>query len=345
MVGTPQITSPANGLVTNQAAVTVEGTSVDGATVTVYNGGTAAGSATAEGGRFAIPVTLNEGDNSLTAAATVAAGETRPSAPVVVSLDTVAPSLTVTTPTDGLVTNREVLTVSGTAADDHMAAVTVNGEPAALASGAFSQKVILSEGSNDVTVMATDLASNSTAAELHVTLDSTAPALSDVLPASDVTLTEGESTTISFRSEPGLPQVGYRIILTGGASSNPTAMGAPNMTETAPGLYEGTYTAPSGTTFSAATVSVWASDAAGNYAEANAAGRLTVTTPNQAPVAQITLPKNMKVDRPVTFDGSKSSDPDGTIVSYVWTFLEQGQTLEGPRPPSPTRPRAPTRCS
>ncbi len=44
---------------------------------------------------------------------------------------------------------------------------------------------------------------------------------------------------------------------------------------------------------------------------------VTVTAPNQAPVAAFTsVPTNLSV----AFDGSTSADPDGTVASYAWTF-------------------------
>ena len=50
--------------------------------------------------------------------------------------------------------------------------------------------------------------------------------------------------------------------------------------------------------------------------------QVTITAaPNQAPVASFTYsPPSPLVGSPVRFDGSASSDPDGTIVSYNWSF-------------------------
>ncbi len=42
--------------------------------------------------------------------------------------------------------------------------------------------------------------------------------------------------------------------------------------------------------------------------------------PNQAPVAQFTGPTTGTVGTAVTFNGTGSNDPDGTIASYAWTF-------------------------
>jgi hypothetical protein len=49
---------------------------------------------------------------------------------------------------------------------------------------------------------------------------------------------------------------------------------------------------------------------------------------NQAPTAVINAPTTGAVGAPLTFNGSASSDPDGTIVSYAWTF-GNGQSATG----------------
>jgi mono/diheme cytochrome c family protein len=48
----------------------------------------------------------------------------------------------------------------------------------------------------------------------------------------------------------------------------------------------------------------------------------------QPPTAQISAPQSASVNQTVTFDGSGSYDPDGTIVSYAWDFGD-GHTSTG----------------
>jgi PKD domain len=64
----------------------------------------------------------------------------------------------------------------------------------------------------------------------------------------------------------------------------------------------------------------------------SAEGILTVSASggptNQAPTASITGPTTGTVGVPVTFSGSQSNDPDGSIVSFAWAFGD-GQTGTG----------------
>lgn len=60
--------------------------------------------------------------------------------------------------------------------------------------------------------------------------------------------------------------------------------------------------------------------------------RVTVSnsgTPNLPPTARISAPASATVNSSVTFSGTQSSDPDGTIQSYVWAFGD-GTSATGP---------------
>lgn len=331
-VGIPTITKPANGLVTNQVSQVVEGTSVNGATVRLSLDGTVVGESAVAGGQFSIPVTLHDGDNALTVTAVVPTGETRPSAPVTVTVDRVAPTLTVTSPVNGTRTNRETIAVTGQAADAHLHQVKVNGQVATLAGdGSFSHQIILAEGTNVIAIEAFDSAGNSTRVDRQVTRDTTAPTLSNIQPATNVTLNSGQSVTISFDSEAGMTQVGYRIVLSMPTSNGGSVNTDPvNMREVSAGHYEGTWTAPANTQFSGAAIQVWAVDAAGNRTEATAAGRLSVGMTNSAPTAKIILPNgDLKKNKDLVFNGSQSTASDGRIVRYVWTWGDGTVNTEG----------------
>ena len=104
------------------------------------------------------------------------------------TIDTVPPTLNLTSPADGLITNKSTIVVSGTTNDATSSPVTVkvtvnngtaqNAEVAA--NGSFSINVTLTEGSNTIKVVATDSAGKSTTIERTVTLDTAAPKITAV---------------------------------------------------------------------------------------------------------------------------------------------------------------------
>lgn len=90
---------------------------------------------------------------------------------VVVCKDTVPPFLTVMSPDDGATVATGSVVVAGTATDDGvgMASTTINGATVGLASGgSFSMAVNLSEGLNEITILATDKAGNQATQTLKI---------------------------------------------------------------------------------------------------------------------------------------------------------------------------------
>ena len=60
----------------------------------------------------------------------------------------------------------------------------------------------------------------------------------------------------------------------------------------------------------------------------------TIGLGNQAPIADADNPYNGTVNEPIQFDGSGSSDPDGTIDAYKWDFGD-GSSGTGATSPTP----------
>ena len=119
-------------------------------------------------------VKINASDNDGNAATQVS---------VQFKIDTVPPTLTVSAPADKYITNNKSLIVSGTTNDatSSPVVVKVNGTAVTVASnGTFSTTVTLTEGSNTITVVATDSAGKSTTITRTVTLDTKAPTISAV---------------------------------------------------------------------------------------------------------------------------------------------------------------------
>lgn len=102
--------------------------------------------------------------------------------------DTVAPTLNVTAPAAGLITNSAACTVAGTTNDATSSPVTVSitlngasqGTAAVGTGGAWSKSITLAEGSNTIAVTAADAAGKTTIVTRTVTLDTSAPVISAV---------------------------------------------------------------------------------------------------------------------------------------------------------------------
>jgi len=111
-------------------------------------------------GRFTTTVTLTEGANTLNATVTDAVSNTT-AITRTVNLDTVPPTLTMTAPRDGLFTNTDVVSVTGST--EVTASLTVSGTLSTVQpDGSFTAWTLLKRGENIIPVIATDAASNST---------------------------------------------------------------------------------------------------------------------------------------------------------------------------------------
>lgn len=108
---------------------------------------------------------------------------------VAFKIDTVPPTLNITSPAAGLITNNPKVTVNGTTNDVTSSPVTVtvklNSDTAAAvtvaANGTFSKELTLTEGTNTITIVARDSAGKETTITRTVTLDTKAPTISDVV--------------------------------------------------------------------------------------------------------------------------------------------------------------------
>lgn len=123
------------------------------------------------GGALTIQQTFSIATTQAAVAALAAQAEDQQDVPVV-AISAPANGATVTTPT---------VTVTGTATDRNVAAVSVNGQPAAVgAGGAFSAQVGLKVGPNTLTATATDAAGNQGSASMTVAYQLPAPKLTMV---------------------------------------------------------------------------------------------------------------------------------------------------------------------
>lgn len=120
-------------------------------------------------------IEINAQDNDGNAATAISASYT---------VDTVPPTLTISSPQDGLVTNQKNQILTGTTNDTLSSPVTVtvtHGSntytPDVESDGTFTQALTLTEGINSITVVSTDAAGKETTISLSIQLDTSVPAI------------------------------------------------------------------------------------------------------------------------------------------------------------------------
>lgn len=131
---------------------------------------------------------LSDGSHTIRIDASDNDGNAATQKSVTFKIDTVPPTLSVTAPVNGLVTNNSAVTVTGTTNDATSSPVKVtiklnSGAAEAVtvgADGSFSKALTLVAGSNTIVVVATDSAGKSTTVTRTVTLDTTAPVIKSV---------------------------------------------------------------------------------------------------------------------------------------------------------------------
>lgn len=148
---------------------------------------------------------LSDGSNSITLDVQDNDGNAATQAKVTFIISTSAPNCDITGPVEGLVTNATTVTVSGTAEPGNsytsVKQVTVNGQTVTPdEDGNFHVDVELQPGENDITITVEDNAGNTTTVTRHVTLDTTAPIITDV---------HAESTTVDAG---GIIRVTFKVV-------------------------------------------------------------------------------------------------------------------------------------
>lgn len=144
-------------------------------------------------------ITISASDNDGNAATTVSASFT---------IDTVPPTLTISNPTTGKITNTAALTVKGVTNDITSSPATVKvilngtdcGAVAVGSDGSFEKGIVLVEGTNSIEVVATDHAGQSTTITLSVKLDTTVPSLKNITMSPNPANTSA-SVTITLEVE------------------------------------------------------------------------------------------------------------------------------------------------
>lgn len=137
---------------------------------------------------YAISTALADGGHTIKVDAQDYDGNSATQRTVNFTVDTVPPTLSVTSPANNLITNNSKVTVAGKTDDATSKPVTVtvklnsgSAQAVTIASdGSFSKQLTLVDGANTITIVATDAASKTTTVIRTVTLDTTAPVIGDV---------------------------------------------------------------------------------------------------------------------------------------------------------------------
>jgi hypothetical protein len=189
----------------------VTGTGVPNALARVYVDGSAQGDfATDSTGVFTATVPVSQGQHVLHAVSLVDSVESYKSRDLLITVDDITPTITITEPSDGLLTNRSVWSFTGQLSEP--ATLTYNGESVVLAADlSFTHgPVALSEGINNLNFTATDAAGNTTVKSLTITVDTSAPAALDSARIVQSPL-NADQTTVTGNS--GAAEPGARITL------------------------------------------------------------------------------------------------------------------------------------
>jgi hypothetical protein len=185
---------------TNVSRLHLEGRTEGGATIFIGNMVVRPDAA----GYFRFDYPLVEGANGLVLLAKDRVGNTNQTVMSVI-LDTIPPTLTVTSPPDGLYTRDTGVFLSGRTEDD--ATVTVDGVRVNVVRGSFTRQLTLAEGRWDIVVRATDVAGNSQSRTLTVTVDISPPMLAIDTPAGGRADTAEDKYFITGRTDPDIGNV------------------------------------------------------------------------------------------------------------------------------------------
>lgn len=137
---------------------------------------------------YAISTALSDGTHTIKINASDYDGNAATQKTVNFSVDTVPPTLSVTSPVNNLITNSKTVSVAGTTNDATSSPVTLTvklnsgtAETVTVSSnGAFSKSLTLAEGTNTIVITAKDSAGKTSSITRTVTYDAQAPVISEV---------------------------------------------------------------------------------------------------------------------------------------------------------------------
>ncbi len=294
-VGINPVTTP-----TNQLSQTLTGTREAGAAITANVNTSAVLSSVTYPSDTSWSVAVSnlvEGSNIISVTATDSAGN-KGTAPVTITVDTLAPAVSIGSPVAGI-SNQKSQPLNYTVSDGTVV-VTLDGSIINVSSGQMLDN--LSDGTHTITVQATDAAGNKGSASVSFSVDTVAPAVAMNPVVSPTNLT---SQTVTGTREAGVAiAVAVSSSATVGSITYPTAT---TWGCSISGLVNGVNT-----------VTVTATDAAGNKGSATVSFTVDTVAPAVA-INPVTSPTNQSSQM---FSGSREAN--ATIVAAVNTTATVG---------------------
>ena len=166
-----------SGVDTSSIVVKIDGAAVSNITTTAITNGY---SVTATPG-----AALSDGSHTVTVDVSDNDGNAATQQSVTFTVDTVPPTLNITSPGEGYITNNKTVNVAGTTNDVTSSPVTIKislngtdqGAVTVATNGSFAKSVTLAEGENTIVITATDAAGRVSTVSRTVKLDTSVPAI------------------------------------------------------------------------------------------------------------------------------------------------------------------------
>ncbi len=249
---------------------------------------------------------LAEGDRNLSVRVIDAAGNVNQSY-VNVNIDTTEPSLEISSPTDGHVTNASTILVEWTVTDDSPVTMSISydGSTWWAADTADDHTFDLDDGDNVLWVRAVDELGHENVTTLTVTMDTVAPQVSITSPTDDSIHSTGtvEMTWTVVEEH----EWSAEVSVDGGAWIDVGKVNSHEFTL----LDDGSRT-----------LQLRVTDAAGNVETSS----VTINVDKTSPVANAGDDREVEEGTSVVFDGSASSD-NVAVTNYTWTLTYGGETV------------------
>ncbi|HEY40240.1 MAG TPA: PKD domain-containing protein [Dehalococcoidia bacterium] len=313
------LASPTEGLVLSDTALTVSGNvdDTDATATVIVNGGTPAALTLDGSGDFSQAVTLSVGSNTVLVRAVDASGNTGTSGTRTVVVDPNKPDITITSPTEGTLTNNATLSVTGTITGAETASLILNGSSQTVTptSGSFTAEVILAEGTNIivVTAYATDHEGEAdylgTSGVRKVKLDTTAPVVDIDSPVSGSVVNKAGVAVSGTVDDPAVTSVNVTL-----------NSGTPQAVSVIAGNFSIVVTLEAGEN----TIEVAATDTAGNSSSDSVQATLDTTKPR----VTITSPANKLLTKLTSLDVTGTvSDTSITTATLLLNGSSQSVTV------------------